>query len=292
VSAPDHPPLRDFQTWMQTFIVSPGTPEQALEAAETAAGFEDGSVRRLVKPSATLSEMERLQIYRRMYPLRMREALAIDFPVSRALLGPKLFARLVDEYVQTHPSTSWTLDHLGRHMVPFVGQHSLGESFPGLRDLVALEQAVCEVFHELDAPVLAPHDLTNVPPEAWPEVRLQCVPALRLLNLNSNANELCKAHSQGQELPEYRPGPSYVVVWRHQYQTWRRPLEPAAHALLGRLREGAPLGEALEECLRVELEEEGAEGQLFEWFNSWVSEGFFQALQLTPRPTAPRVHPA
>ena len=228
-------------------------------------------------------------IYRRMYPLRMEEALSVDFPVCRKLLGANTFLRLVEDYVEAHPSTSWTLDHLGRHMVEFVRTHPLAEQYPGLYDLTCLEQALCEVFNELDAPILSPQAMATVDPDSWPEVRLECIPAFRLLALQSNANELYKAHNRDAELPEHRSGLYHVVVWRNQFHPWRMPLEPAAHATLVRLREGQPLGQALGHALdNYALEE----ADVFGWFNTWVSEGFFQALHLPePVPTAPSLHP-
>lgn len=277
MDAQDRPALRDFQTWMQTFIVSEGSPEQALTAAECAAGFASGSAERLVKPSPTLVELERLMIYRRMYPLRMEEALGIDFPVSRLLLGREAFSRLVADYVQAHPSTSWTLDHLGRHMVPFVRDHALASEYPGLHDLVRLEQAMCEVYNELDSPVLAPADIATVEPESWPGVRLEPIPAFRLLALQSNSNDLFRAYNQERALPPHRPGPTQVVVWRQGFQTWRMPLEKSAYAILERLARGCSLGDALADALE---EEEADEARVFDWFNTWVREGFFRTLRL------------
>lgn len=283
------PGLREFQTWMQTFIVTAGTPAQALQAAEQASGFEPGSAERLVKPSPTLNELERLMIYRRMYPLRMEEALSMDFPVCRKLVGASAFRALVNDYVQAHPSTSWTLDHLGRHMVSFVAGHDLAREYPGLADLACLEGALCEVFNELDSPVLTPEALADVDPETWAEVRLTTVPAFRLLALGSNANDLYKAFNSGQDLPPCLRGSYHVVVWRLGFQTWRMPLEPAAYSTLVRLRDGLALGDALGYALDSYSVEEA---DVFGWFNTWVREGFFAGLHSPePVPTATNVHP-
>jgi hypothetical protein len=286
------PALRDFQAWMQTFIVTSGTPQEALQAAEQAAGLPGGSAQRLVKPSPTLDEMERLMIYRRMYPLRMEEALSLDFPVCRAILGRPRFRELVECYVEAYPSRSWTLDHLGQHMLPFLESHPWGREVAGLLDMARLEQAVCEVCGAQDAPVLTPQGLAQMAPEDWFDACLACIPALRLLDLESNADELYKAHNAERSLPEVELRPTFLVVWRQELQTWRMPLQKAAYETLRRLQEGVPLGDALgQACQRFALEHE----QLFDWFNTWVSEGFFQALQGFERapgvPTPPNQHP-
>lgn len=277
-----HPPLRDFQTWMQTFIVSSGSPQEAIRAAEELSGLAPGSAERLVQRSATLDEMERLMIYRRMYPLRMEEALSIDFPVVRKLLGRETFFRLVEEYVEAFPSRSWTLDHLGQHMVRFVETHPLTEKYPGLWDLVRLEQALCDVFNAEDSGVLTPEELAEVSPEQWPEARFDFVPAFILLELGSNANDLYKAYNQARDLPKTHLGTYHLVVWREGFQTWRMPLVPAAFAVLKLLHEGASLGEALEKGL-----DDSDESPVFEWFQTWVGEGFFRSLRLSELPPSP-----
>lgn len=273
---------------MQTFIVSPGTPDEALRSAEALAGLAPGSAERLVQRSATLDEMERLMIYRRMYPLRMEEALSIDFPVVKKLLGARVFGRLVEEYVEAHPSRSWTLDHLGQHLVEFVEKHPLTEDFPGLWDLVRLEQALCEVFNAQDSSILTPAALSEVAPEQWPEAQFETVPALRLLRLGSNANDLYRAYNRDEELPETQLGSFTVVAWRHGFQTWRMPLTSQAFEVLSLLSEGVCLGEALDRALREDEEPD----QVFEWFQSWVSEGFFRGLNFSPSlPTNQPVQP-
>ncbi len=284
-----NPTLRDFQTWMQTFIVAPGTPDEALSSAEKLSGLAPGSAERLVQRSATLDEMERLMIYRRMYPLRMEEALAIDFPVVKKLLGAKVFRGLVEEYVEAYPSRSWTLDHLGQHLVEFVETHRLTKEYPGLWDLVRLEQALCEVFNAEDSSVLTPAVLAEVEPERWPDAQFEIVPALRLLRLASNANDVYRAYNRDEDLPDAQLGSYTVVVWRQGFQTWRMPLASDAFEVLSLLAESACLGEALERALL----EDGDPGQVFEWFQSWVGEGFFRGLNFCPSlPTNQPVQPA
>ncbi len=271
------PELRAFQTWMQTFIVEPGQADTALAAAEKAAGLAKGSAQRLVKRSPTLDEMERLNIYRGMYLLRMEEALSIDFPATKQLLGSQRFFELVEDYVKVHPSKSWTLDHLGRQFPGFVQSHPLAGSFPGLTDMVRLEAALCEVFNAEEKASLGSEEVMEVPPERWARLTLFTIPALRLLRLSSNANQRYKAFNADQEWPAYQAGEQGVVVWRHQYKLWRMPLEENAFAMLSALHERNPIGVALNQVLgRHEVEEH----EVFEWFSSWVNEGMFAGFEL------------
>lgn len=271
------PELRAFQTWMQTFIVEPGDTDQALAAAERAAGLAEGSARRLVKKSATLDELERLNIYRGMYLLRMEEALSIDYPASRQLLGEEAFFQLVEDYVKVHPSKSWTLDHLGRRFPEFVAQHPLNKEVPGLSDMVELEHALCVVFNAEERPSLRSEQIMEVAPERWARLQLTTIPALLLLQLPSNANDRYRAFNAEEEWPDYAPNPQSLVVWRSEYKLWRMGLEENAFAMLRALHERNPIGVALNQVLEGH---EVEEHEVFEWFSSWVNEGMFAGYEL------------
>ncbi|MCA9791368.1 MAG: putative DNA-binding domain-containing protein [Candidatus Eremiobacteraeota bacterium] len=267
--------LRELQTWLQTFIVTPGSSQEAIEAAERAAGMAQGSAEKMVLPSSTLSSLERLEIYRGMYLLRMEEALGIDYPAVRDLLGRDSFFAVVADYVEAHPSRSYTLDHVGRHFSDFLA----GCKHPQaalLGDLARLEFAMCEVFNEPETPVLTPLDLAAVAPQDWEWARLEPIAALRLLETRYPANEYYTAYNNDRQPPQdLGPRPNRVVIWRQQFKVWRMPLEAAAMQLLRLLVSGQPLGEALAATAATSPL---VEDQLFDWFSSWVGEGMFSRI--------------
>ena len=72
--------LDRVQRWMQGIIVHPGSVAEAVRTRTvraTAAVKDTGEV---ILPSPTLSPEERLEIYHGQYPMRMRDALAGDYP--------------------------------------------------------------------------------------------------------------------------------------------------------------------------------------------------------------------
>lgn len=276
--ATDQVELRELQTWLQTFIVTPGGSREAIEAAERAAGLEQGSAERMVLPSRTLTPLQRLEIYRGMYLLRMEEALSIDYPAVRHLVGAEAFFSLVADYVEVHPSRSYTLDHVGRHFSEFLARSSHSQAGL-LGDLARLEFAMCEVFHEPETPVLSPLDLAAIAPDDWEWARLEPIAALRLLETDYPANEYFTAYNNDRQPPaDLGPRANRVVVWRQQFKVWRMPLEPAAMQLLQLLASGLPLGQALGTTAAASPL---AEEQLFDWFSSWVGEGMFSRITTT-----------
>ncbi len=271
--------LRDLQTWLQTFIVEPGSTEEALHKAEEATGLQQDSAQSLVLPSPTLNPTERLEIYRSMYLLRMEEALSIDYPAVRHFLGERPFFALVSRYVKEHPSRSYTLDRLGDRFAHFLKDDPSLDQRGFLHDLARLEYALCEVFHDEEQPVVTPLDLAAVAPEDWEKARLVPIAALRLLAMDFNANDYYKAFNRDDEPPLPERCPDWVVVWRQDFRVWRMPLGRGPFSLLSRLRDGATLGEAISLVLS---QEDLAEAQLFECFSSWIGEGMFTRIETDP----------
>ena len=75
-------PLERLQAWMQTVIVHAGPAAEAVRSPAAVAAVPPARLAEVILPSATLRPEERLAIYHGMYPLRMRDALAGDYPGS------------------------------------------------------------------------------------------------------------------------------------------------------------------------------------------------------------------
>lgn len=271
--------LQDIQAWLHTFVVAPGDSEQALEAAEKESGFAAGSAEELILPSPTLSPQERIEIYRGMYLLRMQEALEIDFPSLLDRLGAKAFHELVARYVNRYPSQSYTLDHLGHRLATFLKEENTAEEGDFLSELAFLEWSMCEVAIAPNSPVVGLQDLAAVDPERFVELSFQTVPAFRLHQFAHNANEVFRNWSDSGQWTEVRPEPTYLVVWRQELDTWRLDLNMAQFRFLTCLANGMSLGKALDQTIESD---EASEEECFEWFQNWMSEGFFSSFELPP----------
>lgn len=277
MSEPAELELQDLQAWFHTFVVEQGSPDNALAAAEEKAGLKPGSAEELILPSATLNPKERLQIYRSMYLLRMQEALEMDFPAVQARVGDELFTRLVADYVQSHPSQSYTLDHLGRNFSDFLDDIDAAGEGAFLSELARLEWALCMVAIAHDSPTLSMASLSDVPEENFLELSFETVPALSLLKFNHNVNEVYKAWCEDEPPPTVEESDTYIACWRQQLKVWRMNLTEEAFEFLALLTQRVCLGEALDQIIdRFNTSEE----KLFEWFQTWIDEGFFQAHRL------------
>jgi hypothetical protein len=273
--------LGGLQRWMQSVIVHPGPIDEAVASPEAASLVAPGRLGDVLLPSATLAPVERIGIYHGMYLLRMAEALESDYPALAHFLGERRWADLVRDYVERHPSRSYTLNVLGRSLPSFLLEA------PGLprrgfcHDLARLEMAVAEAFDAEETPRLGEAALLAVPAEAWDRARLVPTAPLRLLELGWNASEwLDSTKDDRHEHPRPHKRAARIAVFRQGYAVYRRELSPTAYRLLADLVAGVPVGEALAAALR----RRGAPGPeaLTRWFRDWAADGLFTRIARTP----------
>src|SRR6266852_2514208 len=112
--------LARIPRWMQACIEDQGTCEEAIASERAQSVMSAEEARSVVLPSKTLSSLERLEIYRGMYLLRLGAALSTDYPGVKHFLGDDAFMRLVARYVDVHPSRSYTFNRLGDHLPEFL----------------------------------------------------------------------------------------------------------------------------------------------------------------------------
>jgi hypothetical protein len=273
-------PLETVQRWLQEVVVHPADVAGAVEAPAAQAEVPAARIGEVILPSRTLTPVERVGIYHSMYLLRMVEALQSDYPGLQHFLGDDAFRGLVRDYVQRHPSKSFTLNRLGDHLPEYL------RTAPGVRrrefchELARLELAISEVFDGPETPPLSEADIAAVPADAWEAARLVPVAAFRLLAFRYPVNAyLTSVREEDHDHPPARRRDTWVVVYRRGYSVNRLDLAGPAHGLLADLAAGARLGDAVAAALRRGGHHASAD-HLFAWFRSWVSSGLFQAVKL------------
>jgi hypothetical protein len=278
--------LGGLQRWMQHLILH----ADGLEAAAREAPGNRMKVADVVLPSATLAAEERLGIYADMVRLRFDEVLTEDYPALAATLGLERWQALLAAYLARHPSSHFSLNRLGARLPDFLASwDGLGTdaSFPV--ELARLELAVQQVFDEREVDVMTAEDLLAVPEDAWPELRLATIPALRLFAFAYPTNAYLQAWREDQNPRVPDPSASWVVVYRHDDRVWRAPLDPVRHALLVALQRGEPLGRALGSCCAASG---AAPAELAPkvggWFREWAADGLFRAPRPPRTAAAPR----
>lgn len=280
----DIPELDQVERWMQAVIMDPGGVGSGLvgQAARKILPGVETNLEDLVLPSKQLNALQRLSIYGDMYFWRVTEILAKEFPTIQHLVGEELFETLVKDYVTRHPSAHYSLTRLGSNFSAYLADEA--DDLPHREfaaDLATVERAMEDVF---DAPRVEPiqyEDLTAIPTERWGDVRLQPIPALRLLQLKYPVNAYITAVRENGHMDIPGAAPTYVVVYRHHYRVWRVDLDAQRFTILAALRDGETLGSALDSCASLPgTDEASLVDAVSGWFREWTSEGFFCGARL------------
>jgi len=275
----DVPELEQIQRWMQALIMDADGVRSGLEseAAGKILPCTEESLEGLVLPSQQLNSVERLSIYGNMYFWRLTEILAEEFPTVRHLFGPELFGKVVRDYVTRHPSTHYSLTQLGSKFPAYLADEA--DDLPDREfaaDVATVERAMEDVFDARRAEPIQFEDLTAIPIERWGDIRLQIIPALRLLQLDYPVNTYITAVREDRQMDIPATAPAFVAVYRHNYRVWRIDLDLQKFTLLAALHQGGSLGSALDLCASLpETDPASLMDAISDWFREWTSEGLF-----------------
>jgi len=263
-SLPERLDLRFMQEWFARIVTTPESEP---------APVDEGSALALATPSATLTSLERLEIYRRSYHARLVECLADDYPALQHHLGEEAFDALCRRYIARFPSTGPSLNDFGRHMAAFCRGEALPE--PGFAaDLASLEWAIVLAIHAPTARVITEADLAGIAHDSWPGACLIANPSLRFMRLEYPANAYFQAFRTGGNPVLPAANATNVVVYRTGTSIWRMELAPAALVLFEALAGGARLQQAIERAAPLLDRAEDIQ-QVAGWFRSGVASGLF-----------------
>jgi len=179
--------LLDIQRRMAAAVMEPLSPRDTMRTRRRDGVVMAQEAPEFIRPSATLSSFERLEIYNRQYWFRLFDSLEDDFPGLKAVLGKKCFDRLMRAYIAGCPSTSYTLRDLGMKLLGWIIEH---EEFAGVdhvlaQDMVRLEWAHIEAYDGASHPTPSPEFLGSI----MGETCLGLQPCVRLLALSYPVDE-------------------------------------------------------------------------------------------------------
>lgn len=253
---------------------------------------------KIIKPNDRLTSVERLEIYNRVYWFRILSSLADDFPGLRAVVGQRMFDKLLLAYLTELPSRSFTLRNLGSRLETWLANHPEFTPKTGriALDMVRLEWADIDVFDSAELPKIAEGDLGKL--GADPVFHLQ--PYLRLLDLAYPVDDLLLEVRRLEENTEAESDIAsnvvvmesaprrhkrvalpkrkkvYLAVHRQDNIVYFKRLQPEAFALLRALQQGKPLSEAIAESVNwTNQKVEYITVRLHDWFANWASLGWF-----------------
>jgi hypothetical protein len=293
------PRLEQIQRWLQAVIMHPDGVEAGIDSAEARGEIDVTAehVEQVVDPSKRRTSIERIEVYANAYYARLLECLRDEFPALLHAVGEEVFDGLSFGYLQSYPSTSYTLSDLGRHFVQFLeetrprDEEDESPSWPDFMiDLARLERTYGEIFDGPGAErlkLLDVEDIQRIQPDEWPSARLAPVPCLRLLFLRYPVQEYATGVRKKEDPPLPDPQPTWLAVSRINYVVRRWTLSHLQYDLLAALIAGQSVGEAIEQAASAASQSgeslERLADNLRSWFQEWSSAGFFQTIEKSTR---------
>ncbi len=284
--------LATIQRWMQSVISYPGGVTAGVEtpAAQEQIAITAAEIEHVVNRSEKLDAVHRMEVYSGAYFARLLECMRGEFPVTQTTVGEELFDQFVVGYLNTYPSRSYSLGHLGENFATYLAETSprdegqITQWAEFVIDLARLEWAFNEVFDGPGAeedPKLSPEQLRNVPAEQWPDAKLAVVPCLRLMQFSHPVSQFFSAKRRDATIPIPDPQACFLAISRREYIVRRFDLNRAQFELLQCIVAGETVGDAIVQA--AEFYEDDAQqfaADLGDWFRQWAAEQFFLRVEL------------
>jgi len=254
-------PLLDLQRRMAAAVMEPLAEDDVMSERRRDGTIMSDEAAAFIKPSASLTSFERLEIYNRQYWFRLFESLEEDFPGLKAVLGAEKFDAVIRAYLAANPSNSYTLRDLGSRLAGWLkqGEQILGEQGALAVDVARLEWAHIEAYDGASSSPLSPEFLGSV----TESTRIGLQPHVRLLDLSFPVDEFLirlRPDTEGHDSSsnnattqrKVRPsGPSvtveaqfiYLAVHRQEFTVYYKRLERDEYRMLLAVQSGCALGD-------------------------------------------------
>ncbi len=232
----EHLPLDALQAWMQNALIFPG--QTSTEQVE-----------QLVEPSPRLAAVHRLAIYQRSYYLRLLTCMREQFPALCYTLGEELFDDFAYEYLQAHPSESYTLYELGKRLPAYLEETRPDREEPvesrerWVDFMVDLAHFERQLFVMFDAPG---HEGKPFADLNVPDCRLRLQPCFALGDYRFPVAEYYHEVREGKAPPVPLEETSRVVLVRKNYLMRTVPLTTPHYTFLTSLHSGKNVSESLQ----------------------------------------------
>lgn len=252
-----------------------------------------------IKPNDRLKSIERLEIYSRSYWYRIIDSMYEDFPGLRAVLGQRVFDRMIRGYLADCPSKSYTLRDLGSRLGDWLkrnpayagGKLAVADISDISMDMIRLEWAHIEAWDAADRKALGPEELV----ELGPGLRMGLQPHVRLIELDypvddlriranrtaeeheaaSNAPSKLKTRSLSSAATRLKRERIFIAVHRLDFSIYYRRLAREEFQLLCAIRDSKNIGSAMTAFYKSSpMPVEELEPRIGNWFANWAELGW------------------
>lgn len=288
--------LHDLQRQMAAAVMQPLTLDDKMRRRDPSGRDNRAEVAGFIRPNDRLASFERLEIYNRQYWFRIFFSFEEDFPGLHAVLGRKKFQALMRAYLESNPSTSFSLRNLGSKLIAWSQANPqwiqpLGEL---ATDMMLLEWAHIESFDGAVRPNLPVELLVTISEET----RIALQPHVCLLKLhhavddalialrsdagssNSSSNNAKSSRivRRFRQVSGLDSETIYLAVHRFEDTVYYKRLGQEDFYLLQAIKDEKPLMDAIDAAFESSsMSEDERPAYLQSAFQHWMSIGWLCA---------------
>jgi hypothetical protein len=193
---------------------------------------------------------ERLAIYRNTCVTTLVNALQLNFPAVRQLVGDEFFEGTARQFMAIHPPASAYLNDYGEHFAAFLADFAPAAAITYLADVARLEWAVSRVLHAPDEVSLDLNRLTTLDPQNLSRLRFRPRAAVNALCLTAPADTIWRAvlaqDDKAMAAIAFGSEPVYLLIERIDEALSVQRLPPAEGRFIAALVTGQTLAAAID----------------------------------------------
>lgn len=261
-------PLPDAQSTLQTAIMQ--------------GRAHDSHPQSWIRAKDDFAPKDQLDVYINAYRFRLFDVVAEDYPVLRQYLGGTDFDALIRAFVEDQQPDNFNIARFAARLPDHVRAARPDDVFA--HEMCDLETLIAQLADAPETQALTQDDFSSVSPEQLMQTELHPRAALKLMRFTHPVNAYFQAVMDGEKPRTPAPETSHLVVFRHEDEMWRMPLDAHEYALLAQLFTGVTVGEALHDL------DEGSAAHLTDWFARWIRNGLLAAPSPSPEPAQELEH--
>lgn len=234
-------------------------------------------VEHVVNESQRLSAVKHLDIYRYSYIARLRSCMQSQFSALCYALGKELFELFADQYLDTYPSETYTLNTLGEKFPAFLEEtrpdaaQEEKESWPDFMiELAGFEYALSVIFDEHNEETNATATMDTH------DESLKLTPVFHLFHHQYPICNYYLEFNQKREPELPFPEESFCVVTRHHYKLGLFNIRAAQYYFLESMQQQHSVHAAKTHLITTfGFQPEDFDRVWPEWKNGFIASGFF-----------------
>ncbi len=247
--------------------------QAALQAAILAGDAEGAAILECLAEPLRDSRAEALSIYVNAYRIRLREFLAEDYPVVKALLGEARFSELTEDYIAAHPPQSRNARWFSSRLPQFMRESEAWGGYLREISVATLERALTDAYDAAEATPLTLETLAAFDPQDWPRLAFAFHPSLALFKAEAGTRAAFAAVTAGEEAPPAEEGElEPIAVWRAGWETFYRGLAADEYLALNEARAGRAFGDICE-LAAFQQQDALSPERLAQFLVTWFADG-------------------